>query len=83
MQSTRSLHHQITESYRNMYLSALADYLVGYANITAVQIINNLHATYWMILPTELAANYNHMTETSDIVEPIEIIYNQIDEGGR
>jgi hypothetical protein len=57
----QALKKLILESYDNMYTSKLEDYLLQYANRSALEILMHLKQTYGFINPTQLADNYNKM----------------------
>jgi hypothetical protein len=58
----QALKNLILEAYENMYTSQLEDYLLQYANRSALDILMHLKQTYGFINPTQLAENYNKMT---------------------
>jgi hypothetical protein len=47
----------IIESFDDVYLNALSDEIVGYANCTSLQFITHLLTYYAMIAPIELTQN--------------------------
>jgi hypothetical protein len=67
----QSLNKLILESYDNMYTSQLEDYLLQYANHSALDILMHLKQTYGFINPTQLE-NYNKMTAPINFQDPIE-----------
>jgi hypothetical protein len=60
----QTLKRLILEAYDNMYTSQLEDYLLQYANRSALEILMHLKQTYGFINPTQLAENYKKMTAT-------------------
>jgi formylmethanofuran dehydrogenase subunit A len=68
----------ILEAYDNMYTSQLEDYLLQYANRSALEILMHLKQTYGFINPTQLAENYNKMTAPINFQDPIETLFKQI-----
>jgi hypothetical protein len=66
-----ALKHHIVQQYDDMYLTAVYDYMVGFANVSALYILLHLGATYGHITPTELVSNYNIMTVYYDIQDPV------------
>jgi hypothetical protein len=58
----QALKKLILEACYNMYTSQLEDYLLQYANRSALEILMHLKQTYGFINPTQLADNYNKMT---------------------
>jgi hypothetical protein len=73
----------IVEAYTNMYTSQLEDYLLQYANRSALEILVHLKTTYGFINPTQLAENYNKMTAPISFQDPIETLFKQIEDGVR
>jgi hypothetical protein len=71
----------ILEAYDNMYTSKLEDYLVQYANRSALEAPMHLTQNYGFINPTQLAENYNKMTAPIKCQDPIETLFKQIEDG--
>jgi hypothetical protein len=71
----QALKKLILEAYDNMYTSQLEDYLLQYANRSALEIIMHLKQTYGFIKPTQLAENYNKMTAPINFQDPIETLF--------
>jgi hypothetical protein len=68
----------IIESFDDAYLNALSDEIVGYANCTSHQLLTHLLSYYTMIAPTELTQNYERLNTPYDPNQPIETIFQQI-----
>jgi hypothetical protein len=68
----------ILEAYDNMYTSQLEDYLLQYANRSALEILIHLKQTYGFINPTQLAENYKKMTAPINFQDPIETRFKEI-----
>jgi hypothetical protein len=68
----------ILEAYYNMYNSQLEDYLLQYANLSALEILMHLKQTYGFINPTQLAEIYNKVTAPIDFQDPIETLFKKI-----
>jgi hypothetical protein len=68
----------IIESFDDAYLNALSDEIVGYANCTSLQILTHLLTYYAMIAPTELTQNYERLNTPYDPNQPIETLFQQI-----
>jgi hypothetical protein len=68
----------IIESFDNAYVNALSDKIVGYANCTSLQLLTHLLTYYAMIAPTELTQNYERLNAPYDPNQPIETIFQQI-----
>jgi hypothetical protein len=75
----QALTRLILEAYDNMYTSQLEDYLLQYANYSALEILMNLKHTYGLINPTQLAENYNKMTAPIRFQDHIETIFRKIE----
>jgi hypothetical protein len=71
----------ILEAYYNMYTSQLEDYLLQYANRSALEILMHLKQTYGFINPTQLAENYNKTTAPINFQDPIETLLKHIEDG--
>jgi hypothetical protein len=73
----------IIESFDDVYLNALLDEIVGYANCTSLQLLTHLLTYYAMIAPTELTEvmqNYERLHTPYDHNQPIEPLFQQIHE---
>jgi hypothetical protein len=79
----QALKKLILEAYDNMYTSQLEDYVLQYANRSALEILMHLKQTYGFINPTQLAENYNKMTAPINFQDPIETLFKQIEDGVR
>jgi hypothetical protein len=79
----QSLKKLILEAYDNMYTSQLEDYLLQYANRSALEILMHFKQTYVFINPTQLAENYNKMTAPINFQDPIETLFKKIEDGVR
>jgi hypothetical protein len=67
----------IIESFDDAYLNALSDEIVGYTNCTSLQLLHLL-TYYAMIAPTELTHNYERLNTLYDPNQPIETLFQQI-----
>jgi hypothetical protein len=56
----------IIESFKDAYLNALSDKILGYANCTSLQLPTHLLTYYAMITPTELTQNYERLNTPYD-----------------
>jgi hypothetical protein len=77
----QALNRLILEAYDNMYTSQLEDYLLQYANRSALEILMHLKQTYGFINPTQLADNYNKMTAPINFQDPIQTLFKKIEDG--
>jgi hypothetical protein len=68
----------IIESFDDVYLDALSDEIVGYANCTSLQLLTHLLTYYAMIAPTELTQNYDRLNTPYDPNLSIETLFQQI-----
>jgi hypothetical protein len=75
--------HQCRSRPQKTNTSQLEDYLLQYANRSALEIIMHLKQTYGFINPTQLTENYNKMTAPINFQDPIETLSKQIDDGVR
>jgi hypothetical protein len=66
------------EEFDDAYLNALSDDIVDYANCTSLQILTHLMKYYAMIAPTELTQNYECLNTPYDPNQPIEMLFQQI-----
>jgi hypothetical protein len=64
-----------------MYTSQLEDYLLQYANRSALEILMHLKQTYGFINPTQLAENYNKMIARINFQDPFETLFKQVEDG--
>jgi 6-pyruvoyl-tetrahydropterin synthase len=68
----------IIEAFDDAYLNAVSDEVVGYENCTSLTILTHLLTYYAMIAPTELTHNYERLNTTYDPNQPIETLFQQI-----
>jgi hypothetical protein len=68
----------IIESFDDAYLNAFSDEIVGSANCTSLQLLTHLLTYYAMIAPIELTQNYEHLNAPYDPNQPIETLFQQI-----
>jgi hypothetical protein len=68
----------IIESFNDAYFNALSDEIVGYANCTSLQLLTHLLTYYAMIALTELMQNYERLNMPYDPNQPIETLFQQI-----
>jgi hypothetical protein len=74
----QAINKLIIESFDDAYLNALSDEILGYANCTSLQILTHLLTYYAMIASTELTQNYEHLNTPYDPNEPIETLFQKI-----
>jgi hypothetical protein len=68
----------IIESFNNVYLNALSNKILSYANYTSLQLLTHLLTYYSLIAPTELTQNYERLNTPYDPNKPIEMLFQQI-----
>jgi hypothetical protein len=61
-----------------MYLDILNDNMVGYANISARDMLDHLFETYGNITAVDLEINFDHMRWAWDPQHPVESLFKQI-----
>jgi hypothetical protein len=68
----------ILQAFDGVYLNALSDEVVGYANCTSLELLTHLLTFYAMIAPTELTQNYERLNTPYDPNQPIKTLFQQI-----
>ena len=76
----RALKQQLLGAVDDMFVSALSDPHVGYANVTTLQLLTHLYATYALITDGDLESNKEAMAATYDVNLPIETLFKRIEE---
>jgi hypothetical protein len=61
-----------------MYLDVLNDNMVGFANISARDMLDHLFSTYVNITAVDLEINFEHMRRAWDPQQPVEALFKQI-----
>jgi hypothetical protein len=61
-----------------MYLDILNDNMVGYANISARDMLDHLFETYNNITAVDFEINFEHMLRAWDPQQPVETLFKQI-----
>jgi hypothetical protein len=74
------LKKQIISVFEPMYLAILNDNMVGYANISAIDMLDHLFETYDNITAVDLEINFEHMRRAWDPHQPVETLFKQIQE---
>jgi hypothetical protein len=69
---------QIISDFEPMYLEVLNDNMVGFANISARDMLDHLFATYGNITAVDLEINFEHMQRAWDPQQPVESLFKQI-----
>jgi hypothetical protein len=74
----QALKKQIISVFEPMYLEILNDNMVGYANISARDMLDHLFETYCNITAVDLEINFEHMRRAWDPPQPVETLFKQI-----
>jgi hypothetical protein len=74
----QALKKQISRVFEPMYLDILNDNMVGYANISARDMLDHLFETYENITAVDLEINFEHMRRAWDPQQPVESLFKQI-----
>jgi hypothetical protein len=74
----QALKKQIRSVFEPMYLDILNDNMVGYANISARYMLDNLFETYGDITAVDLEINFEHMRRAWDPQQPVESLFKKI-----
>jgi hypothetical protein len=72
------LKKQIVSVFEPMYLEIFNDNIVGYANISARDMLDHLFETYDNITAVDLKINFEHMRRAWDPQQPVETLLKQI-----
>jgi hypothetical protein len=76
----QALKKQIINVFEPMYLDVLNDDMVGFAKISARDMLDHLFTTYGNITVVDLQNNFEHMRRACDPQHPVESLFNQIQE---
>jgi hypothetical protein len=74
----QALKKQIISVFEPMYLEILNYNMVGYANISARDMLDHLFETYGNITEVDLEINFEHMRRAWDPQQPVETLFKQI-----
>jgi hypothetical protein len=74
----QALKKQIISVFGPMYLDILSDNMVGYASISARDILDHLFGTYGNITAVDLGINFEHMRRAWDPQQPVESLFKKI-----
>jgi hypothetical protein len=74
----QELKKQIITVFEPMYLDVFNDYMVGFANISARDMLDHLFTTYGNITAVDLENNFEHMRRSWDPQQPVESLFKQI-----
>jgi hypothetical protein len=74
----QALKKQIISVFQPMYLEILNDNMLGYANISARDMLDHLFETYVNITAVDLEINLEHIRRAWDPQQPVETFFKQI-----
>jgi hypothetical protein len=74
----QALKKQIINVFESMYLDVLNDDMVGFAKISAQDMLEHLFTTYGNITVVALEINFEHMRLAWDPQQPVESLFKQI-----
>jgi hypothetical protein len=74
----QALKKQIISVFEPTYLDILNDNMVGFANISARDMLDHLFSTYGNITAVDLEINFEHMRRAWDPQHPVESLFKQI-----
>jgi hypothetical protein len=74
----KALKKQIIGVFEPMYLEIFNHNMVGYANISARDMLDHLFETYGNITSVDLEINLEHMRRAWDPQQPVEFLFKQI-----
>jgi hypothetical protein len=74
----QTLKKQIISVFEPMYLDVLNNNMVGYANISARDMLDHLFSTYANINAVDLEINFEHIRRAWDPQQPVESLFKQI-----
>jgi hypothetical protein len=74
----QALKKQIISVFEPMYLDILNDNMVGYANVSARDILDHLFDTYGNITAVDLEINFEHIRRAWDPQQPVETLFKHI-----
>jgi hypothetical protein len=74
----QALKKQISSAFEPMYLDVFNDNMVGFANISAIAMLDHLFSTYSNITAVNMEINFEHMRRAWDPQQPVESLFKQI-----
>jgi hypothetical protein len=74
----QTLKKQSISVFEPMYLEILNNNMVGYANVSARDMLDHLFDTYSNITAVDLEINFEHMRRAWDPKQPVETLFKQI-----
>ena len=77
----RALKQQLLGCVDDMFVNALSDPHVGYANVSTLDLLTHLYTSYARITDGDLEDNKEIMGAAYDVNLPVETLYKRIEEG--
>jgi hypothetical protein len=74
----QALKKKIISVFEAMYMDVFNDDMVGFANISARDMLNHLFGTYGSITAVDLEINFEHMRRAWDPQQPVGSLFKQI-----
>jgi hypothetical protein len=74
----QALKKQIISVFEPMYLDVLNDNMVGFANISARDMLDHLFSTYGNIIAVDIEISFEHMRRAWDPQQPVESLFKKI-----
>jgi hypothetical protein len=74
----QALKKKICSVFEPMYMEVLNDNMVGFANVSARDMMGHLFGTYGNITAVDLEINFEHMRRAWDPQQPVEYLFKQI-----
>jgi hypothetical protein len=74
----QALKNQIISVFEPMYLDILNYNMIGYASISAIDMLDHLFETYGNITEVDLEIIFEHMRRAWDPQQPVESLFKQI-----
>jgi hypothetical protein len=78
MEKQQAMKKHIISVFEPIYLDILNENIVGYANISAREILDHLFKTYGNITAVDLEINFEHIRRAWDPQQPVESLFKQI-----
>lgn len=76
----QALKQQLITAFDDIYLTSISNRHTGFSSITLLRMLQHLYDTYGDLTPTELEDNDTRMRAPYDPTEPIETLYNQLEQ---
>ena len=80
MHTDRALKGILIAAVDEAYICSLRDKYIGYANVTTLDMLTHLYATYALITQGALEENDRRMNQDWDPNQPFEVLIDQIED---